>query len=467
MVKFRYTKMAYADPDDMVFGHAIYPVFCKNWNIQFGAGYVVPEVKVAPRPGTGDSLEKLKAEHEKITRDACDRAAAIGIPFFMIEQEHVFQQTYNPKWAGEITALQASIIEEYVSKYGMKAALRQTVGDIRVAEKPGGLREALGSEYDRRIAETVEECCKNGASDICMETMGGKEVVDYGCMRQDIRAILFGIGYLGSIDMEYVWDRNVKICSKYSTNPGGETNCSGANTLMFVAGGLTAHDFPHTIAMLGRAIAAARTLVAYECGAVGPHKDCAYEGPIVKAVSGRPGAQEGKQAVCAHGDVMGNTIAAVCDVWSNESVEYHSEFGGTTPAVWLQATAMEAALMNTAIQTGQAKVLRDLYTLTDRYRDPQGYCLSYDNAWRIGKALVEYGKDIYLRARAAALEAGKIMKEAHEKREVVLTRFELDSLERAMAELEAMTTETPRWVEKCIADYKRKVPNFKPENYGL
>jgi hypothetical protein len=59
------------------------------------------------------------------------------------------------------------------------------------------------------------------------------------------------------------------------------------------------------------------------------------------------------------------------------------------------------------------------------------------------------------------------MKEAHEKREVVLTRFELDSLERAMAELEAMTTETPRWVEKCIADYKRKVPNFKPENYGL
>ena len=32
----------------------------------------------------------------------------------------------------------------------------------------------------------------------------------------------------------------------------------------------------------------------------------------------------------------------------------------------------------------------------------------------IGKAIVEYGKDIYLRARAAAIEAGKIMKEAHE-----------------------------------------------------
>jgi len=41
-----------------------------------------------------------------------------------------------------------------------------------------------------------------------------------------------------------------------------------------------------------RAIASARTLVAWEAGATGPDKDCGYEGPIVKSIAGKPCAQE-------------------------------------------------------------------------------------------------------------------------------------------------------------------------------
>jgi len=463
LVKFRYTSMAYKDPDEMVFGHAKFPV-SEHWDIQFGAGYVVPEVKVAPRPGTEKDLETLKKECVSIAEQACERAVGIGIPFFMLEQEHVFQQTYNPKWAGEITAAQAAVLEKYHEEYGIKVALRQTVADIRVEEKKPGLR---GSDYDNRIAETVEACAANGASDIAMETMGGKTVLDYGCMRGDIKAILFGIGVLGSIDMDYVWTRNVKICKKYDCRPAGETNCSGANTLMFVAGLLLDKNLPHTLAALGRAIAAARTLVAYECGATGPGKDCGYENPIVKAITGRPMAAEGKDAVCAHQDLMGNLIAAVCDVWSNESVFHDQEMGGWTPAVWLGATANECNLMNVAIQAGQHKILRDLYVLADKYRDPQALILAYDNAWRIGRAIVEYGKDIYLRARAAALEAGRIIKEAVEAKKLVLTRFERDALEHAMKVLESLPTESHRFIEECVREYKRKVPTFDPKSYEL
>ena len=41
---------------------------------------------------------------------------------------------------------------------------------------------------------------------------------------------------------------------------------------------------------------------------------------------------------------MGNLTAAVCDVWSNESVYHRQEMGGTTPEVWLQQQVMKQHL---------------------------------------------------------------------------------------------------------------------------
>ena len=40
----RFTKMAYKNPDEMVFGRAKYPTSQRR-NTQIGAGYVVPEIQ--------------------------------------------------------------------------------------------------------------------------------------------------------------------------------------------------------------------------------------------------------------------------------------------------------------------------------------------------------------------------------------------------------------------------------------
>ena len=134
---------------------------------------------------------------------------------------------------------------------------------------------------------------------------------------------------------------------------------------MFMAGGYLDNDVQRTFSAVTRAISAARTLVAWECGAAGPDKDCGYEGPIVKSIAGKPTAQEGKNCQCAHCDLQGNLMAQVCDLWSNESVEYHPEFGGSSVQCWLGPLGYEVSLMNTAIQTGQEKTLRDLYMISD------------------------------------------------------------------------------------------------------
>lgn len=71
------------------------------------------------------------------------------------------------------------------------------------------------------------------------------------------------------------------IAARHGAIPGGDTDCAQANTAMFMAGGLASKDVPHTLAALCRVIGAGRSLVAYECGAVGPGKDCGFENPII------------------------------------------------------------------------------------------------------------------------------------------------------------------------------------------
>ncbi len=459
----RFSQMEYNDPDEMLFGHAKYPVKIAK-DFELGAGYVVPEINVAPGEGTEESKEKMVSECRNIAHSACRRAIAVGLPTLLLEQEHIAQQTYNPEWTGECTQAQIEMLEKFTDEYGVKTALRATPADIRDEEKASGF---WNSDLYNTVMESIEASAANGANIVSIETTGGKSVSDYGIARGDPKAILFGIGVLGSMDMEYMWTNIVSICKKYNVVPGGDTDCSQANTAMFLAGGLTDKDWSHTLAALARAMAGARSLVAVECGAQGPLKDCGYENPIVKAISGVPISAEGKNAVCAHSDLMGNLTAAVTDVWSNESVYHREEMGGTTPEVWLQATGYEAALMNTAIETGEGKELRDLYTLTDKYRDPQALVLAYDNAYRIGQAIVENGDDPYLRARAAALEAGAIINEAVDAKKMYLTRIERDSLDSALKVIEGLPTESDKFIKDCIRRYSRKIADFDPKNYDL
>ena len=236
---------------------------------------------------------------------------------------------------------------------------------------------------------------------------------------------------------------------------------------MFMAGGYLDNDVQRTFSAVTRAISAARTLVAWECGAAGPDKDCGYEGPIAKAIAGKPCAQEGKNCQCAHADLQGNLMAQVCDLWSNESVEYHPEFGGTSVQCWLGSLGYEVSLMNTAIATGQEKTLRDLYMISDRARGPEGYVLAYDNAYKIGSAIAENGNDLYLRAKAAGTTAAGIIKAGYEAKEIALTNKQLDVLNAVIKELEGLPDDTDKFVEYCTKKYTEAVPNFNIKNYGL
>ena len=97
------TKMAYKDGEEMMFGTAKHPVTTKR-GIEIGGGYVHPEVVPHPRPGSEKTMKTLLREYERANGDALERMTIVGHPTLVVENEHVFQMTHNPKWGGEIAA---------------------------------------------------------------------------------------------------------------------------------------------------------------------------------------------------------------------------------------------------------------------------------------------------------------------------------------------------------------------------
>lgn len=460
----RYTKMAYSNADDLVFGRAKHPV-SYGFGMKVGAGRVIPEINYAPRPGTEKDVARLRKEYvDYISKDVLDRAITIGMPDLQIETEWVSQMS-NAKLSAPIVEGQKEITEKYHEEYGINTAVRHTIPDKR--EPECGMRAGMDKDsLPELLFENAEVACENGADVLSVESVGGKELADYAVTNGDIVAFLFGVGYLGTLDMTYIWQEFVDICRKHKTIPGGDTDCSGANVAMFMAGGYLDNDVQRTFSAITRAIAAPRTLAAWEVGAVGPDKDCGYEGPICKAIAGKPTSQEGKGAQCAHCDMQGNLIAATCDMWSNESVEYHPEFGGSSVQCWLGNLGYEASLMNTSIQMKQDKTLRDLYMFSDRFRGPEAYILAYDHAYEIGKAIAENGNDLYLRAKAAGETAAKIIHNGYTSKELPLTRKQLEVLENCQKQLAALPDNEDDFVEMCVEKYK-DVPNFNMKNYGF
>lgn len=450
-------QMAYKSAEDMIFGTALKPVTTKR-GIVLGGGHVVPEIVPHPRPGSEKTMKTLLREYERANGDALERCVIVGIPALQVENEHVFQMTHNPKWGGEIAAQTARQMDDYLKKYGLKASYRSTIADLR---KPD-MHHMRESDYTKEVLESFEECSKY-ADVVSIESMGGKEIFDHAIIRNDIAGLLFGQAVLGGRDMEWMWTQIVATAKKNNCIPGGDTNCSEANTAMFMAGGFISKDVPHTFAALSRAICVSRTLVAYECGATGPTKDCAYEDPIIKSITGVPIATEGKTSACAHADLCGNIIAAVCDLWSNEAVEYHDMFGGTTTAVFTEILGYDVAAMNSAIDLGFQKEYQACLVNSDKYRDTHGFMLSPDNAWQIGKAVVDNSESLYARGKAAAVKCGELMLSDSK---LKLTQFERESLNGYMKDLEKLPAKEGDFVDMCLKKYAN-VKGFNPAAYGL
>ena len=449
--------MAYGSADEMMFGTALHPVTTRR-GLKIGAGQVLPEIVPHPRPGSEQSLKTLLREFQRANQDALDRCVTIGIPGIVIENEHVSQMTRHADWGREVTAQTQEQIDTYVAKYGLQAAYRATIADIR---KPG-MVDMRTSDRTLEMLDAFEACAVH-ADILSIESLGGKEIFDHCIIRNDLTGLIFAQAVLGARDMAWLWSHIVAIAKKHRCLAGGDTDCARANTAMFMAGGFISRDVSHTLAALCRAVSVSRTLVAYEVGAVGPGKDCAYENPIIKAITGIPISTIGKAAACANMDLCGNLMAAVCDLWSNEAVEYHAMFGGSSVAVFTEILGYDVAAMNSAIQLGYQKAYQACLINSDRYRSPQSFILCPDNAWAIGAAMVQNNASCYARARAAALTGGERMLGDTN---LQFTAFEKESLLEYMRELEALPDGENDFIDLCLNRYK-KVQGFKPASYGL
>ncbi len=455
----KFTQMAYESSEEMVFGKAKFPVEC-GLGLKIGDGYVTPELKYAPRPGKEESLETLLEEYRRITEDALERAVQLGLPSLVLELEHVFQLTANPEWGGKIARMTRDMMEEYHQKYGLKTALKSTIADIRKPEN-----DLRNSKEYKTIIEAFHQAGSNGADILCIESIGGKEVFNHCVTRQDMEGMIFSVGILGSRDMKYIWTDIVDIASQYGIIPGGDPDCAHSNTTMFLAGGLLSTEMSHTFAALVRVLGAVRSLVAFECGAKGPDKDCGYEGVILKAITGCPISMEGKTSACAHSDLMGNLAAATCDLWSNEAVQYGDMFGGTTAEVFTEILGYDVSLMNTALKMGSEKVLRDMMILSDKYRDPQALILAPDSAYAIGEAIISESS-YYKRSIKALKKALQIINEADQSGKLILTKFEKKAADQAQDIINNLPESEEEFIANSLEKYSA-VEDFYPAYYEL
>nr|WP_321464897.1 methyltransferase MtaB domain-containing protein [uncultured Desulfobulbus sp.] len=451
------TTMAYTRAEDMMFGSSLYPVRTRR-GLVIGGGEVLPEIVVQPRSGSEASLKTLLREYERSYTDALERCVSIGHSHICLEVEHVAQMTQITQWGEAVAAQTVSLMERFKDRYGVESVCRFTIADLR---KPD-ITHMRDSERAQLVLDAFAACARH-TDMVAIESIGGKEIFDHAIIRNDVTGLLFGQAVLGGRDMQWLWPQIVAIARQHECCPSGDTSCAHANTAMFMAGGYLGREVPHTLAALSRAICVSNTLVAYECGATGPGKNCAYENPMIKAIAGVPISCEGKSSACAHSDFCGNVIGAVCDLWSNEAVEFHAMFGGSTAAVFTEILGYDTALMNTAIGLGYEKELQACMVNSDRYRDPQSYILCPDIAWEIGKTVVEHHQSLYSRARAAALKCGELIFADPRLR---LTTYEHDALKHYMAEIESLPEDEEDFIDLCLAKYAR-IRGFRKESYGL
>jgi methanol--5-hydroxybenzimidazolylcobamide Co-methyltransferase len=220
------------------------------------------------------------------------------------------------------------------------------------------------------MLETFDGCAAAGAELLSIESVGGKEIHDEALMMGDLRGVIFALCVLGVRDMKFLWTQLGQIARKHGVHCAGDTACGFANTAMVLA---EQKMIPRVFAAVVRAVSAVRTLVCYECGAVGPGKDCGYENPILKAITGFPMAMEGKTSACAHLSPLGNIAGAMCDTWSNESVQNLKLLGGMAPTCYLEQLIYDCRMMNQALADGRdaALLYRRWLVNSDAGLDPQ------------------------------------------------------------------------------------------------
>ena len=342
-VKTERTTLAIRNESDLVFGRCPRPVTCGR-GLTIGGGTVYPELNFTLPPMLVEDAawEQVRSHYDRIGQAVVRRSAALSLPGVVLEFEQLPAMTERPQWGAEITALLQQHLKALHEKTGIPTALRVTVVDLREMKRPPLLRSGEGWA---RTREAFVCAAQAGADILSIESVGGKEVHDEALTMADLPGIVWSLGSLSCRDMAWLWNEITAIAREYGCVSGGDTACGFGNTAMQLAGkGM----LPTVLAAIVRAATVPRSLAAYEHGAVGPSKDCAYEGPVMKAITGVPISMEGKSSSCAHFSPLGNIAGATADLWSNESVQNVQLLSGSAPEAFLELLAYDCRLFNTA-----------------------------------------------------------------------------------------------------------------------
>jgi len=430
----KYQSLAIDKPESLIFGSAPKPLTTRSGMV-IGGGHVYPELNftLPPMTITADTMPRVLEHYKEIINGALTRAVELETQGVVIEFETLPPMTEFPEWGLSITRVLLDGMRAFETATGLKSVLRMTPNDNREFVRPPTMRSGY---YLDRMLQLFESAAKEGAELLSIESVGGKELHDDALVNGDLAAVIFSQCSVGVRDMRYLWTTISEIASRHGVHAAGDTACGFGNTAMVLA---EQKMIPRVFAATVRAVSAVRSLVAYECGAVGPGKDCGYENPFLKAITGYPMAMEGKTSACAHLSPLGNIAAATCDTWSNESVQNIKLLGGMAPTCYMEQLIYDCRMMNEAANDGKEGIATfQRWTVrSDAGLDPQAYILTPTNVIRIAKAIVS-AKDHYRAGCAAALEAVAIMREGSEAGCLhILDREKdwLDTMEETVGEL--------------------------------
>ena len=161
---------------------------------------------------------------------------------------------------------------------------------------------------------------------------------------------------------------------------------------------------------------------------------------------------EGKAAACAHFSPVGNIATAMCDLWSNESVQHVPLLSGSAPETFAEVLIYDCRLMNEALERGQEKTLRDLFVSSDAYRSPQALVLSPEATIAIASAIVSE-QDDYRRTTKAGLAAATLIRQAVDASLLSLSRAESRWLDRIQSTLASLPGQEGELRERLAPTY--------------
>lgn len=457
----KYVSLAVDDPLELIFGVAPRPLTTRNGMV-IGGGTVYPELNFTLPPMAIDAttMPEVRRNYEQIIEGALRRAADLEAPGVVIEFETLPPMTEHPEWGLEVAKVLLDGMEAEKTRSGLKSVLRMTPNDNREFNRPPLMRQG---RYWEAMLRLFDESAAAGAELLSIESVGGKELHDEALVNGDLAASIFSLCILGARDMEFLWTNLNGIAKKHGVHCAGDTACGFGNTAMVLA---EQKMIPRLFAAVVRAVTAVRSLVAYECGAVGPGKDCGYENPILKAITGFPMAMEGKSSACAHLSPMGNLAAATCDTWSNESVQNIKLLGGMAPTCYMEQLIYDCRLMNRARADGKtaARTLQRWFVESDVATDPQAFIISPEASVELARVITESDSH-YHAGVAVARKAVELMKDAHGNGKLHVANNEIDWFDTMTDTLDDLPGDESEFISRQIAVADRS--KFIPAEYGL